>query len=66
MGAAPQQHIHIQMPGRDQQAIGVARRDDGVAVRESDAQAAVGDDFGEGQVGRLDVVVAFYDLQVGG
>lgn len=54
------------MPGRDQQRIGIPGRDDGVPVGEADAQAAVGDGFRERQVGRVDVVVAFDDLQVRG
>ena len=37
-----------------------------MAVREADAQAAVRDDFREGEIGRVDVEVAFDDLQVGG
>ena len=37
-----------------------------MAVGETDAQRAVRDDFGEGQVGRLDVVVTLDDLQVRG
>jgi hypothetical protein len=36
-----------------------------VPVREADAQRAVRDDFGEGEVRRFDVEVAFDDLQVG-
>lgn len=37
-----------------------------MAVREADAETAVGDDFGEGQLrtGGVDVEVAFYDVQV--
>ena len=37
-----------------------------MAVREADAQRAVTDDFGERQLRRFDVEVAFDDLEVGG
>lgn len=36
-----------------------------MAMSEADAQRAVGDDLGEGEVGRLDIEVALDDLQVG-
>lgn len=66
MGAAPEQHVDVHLAGGDEQAVRVARGDDGVAMGEADAQRAVGDDLGEGEVGGLDVEVALDDLQVGG
>ena len=36
-----------------------------MAMCEAYAQRSVGDDFGEGEVRRFDVEVAFDDLQVG-
>lgn len=36
-----------------------------MSMRESDAQAPVRNDFGQGQVWRVDVEIALYDLQVG-
>lgn len=65
MTAPPQQHIHIHMPGRYQQGIGVPGRNDGMAVREADAQRAMRHDLGERQVGRFGVEVALDDLEVG-
>jgi hypothetical protein len=62
--AAPQQHIDVHLARRNQQAVAVARGHNRVPVREADAQRAVCDDFGEREVGRLDVEVALYDLQV--
>lgn len=46
--AAPAQHVHVHLPRGDEKGIRVARGHDAVAVREADAQAAVGDDFAEG------------------
>jgi hypothetical protein len=66
VGAAPQQHIDVHLAGGDEQRVGVARRDDGVAVGKADAQGAMGDDAREGEVGGLGVEVALDDLQVGG
>lgn len=48
MGAAPEQHIDIPLTGGDQEGVGIARRNDGVAMRKADAETAVGHDFGEG------------------
>jgi hypothetical protein len=65
VGAAPQQHVDVHLARGDEQRVGVAGRHDGVAVREADAQRAVGDDAREREVGRLGVEVALDDLQVG-
>jgi len=73
MGAAPQQHIDVHLARGNQQGIRISRRDDGVAVCEADAEGAVGDDFGEGEVGGqvwreqgFGVEVAADELEVGG
>lgn len=66
MGATPEQDVDVHLARGDQQGVGVARRDDGVAMGEADAEAAVGDDLGERQVGRVDVEIALHQLQVGG
>jgi hypothetical protein len=46
-GAAPAEDVDVHLPRRDQQRIWVSGRDDAIAVREANAQAAVGDDFGQ-------------------
>lgn len=73
MRAAPEQHIDVHLARRDQQTIRIPGRDDGVAMREADAEGAVGDDLGEREVGGqvrgqqgLGVEVAAHELQVGG
>lgn len=66
VSTAPKQDIHVHLPGCDQQRIGVTRRDDGVSVSETDAQAAVIYDLGEREVGGVNIVVTLDHLQVWG
>jgi hypothetical protein len=46
-GAAPAEDIDVHLPRRNQQRIWVSGWDDAIAVREANAQAAVGDNFGQ-------------------
>jgi hypothetical protein len=46
-GAAPAEDVDVHLPRRDQQRIWVSGRDNAIAVREADAQAAMSDDFGQ-------------------
>jgi len=62
MSAPPEQHIDVHLAGCNQQAVAVARWDDGVAMGEAYPQRAMGDDSGEGEVGSFDVEVALDDL----
>lgn len=64
MGAAPAQDVDVQLVGLGQEQVGLAGHE-GEALEEADAQAAVGDDLGEGQGGGLDVEAALDDLEVG-
>lgn len=63
MGAAPAQHVDVELVGLGQQQVGLAR-DEGEALEEADAQAAVGDDLRQRQGGGLDVEAALDDLEV--
>jgi hypothetical protein len=47
MRPSPEEHVDIHMPRRYQQAVRIAGWDYRVAVREADAERAVGDDLGE-------------------
>jgi hypothetical protein len=47
MRPSPEKHIDIHMPCRYQQAVRIARWDYRMAVREADAERAMGDDLGE-------------------
>jgi hypothetical protein len=62
--AAPQQHVDVHLAGCNQQTVAVARRHNRMSMCKADAQRAVRHDLGQREVGRLDVEVAFYDLQV--
>lgn len=66
MCATPQQHVDVHLPCHDQQAVGIAGRNDGVAMGEAYAQRAMRDDFGEGETGSFRVVIALDDLKVRG
>ena len=59
---SPQQNINIHMPRCNQQAVRIARRYNRMPMCETDTQGAVRHDFGEGEVGCLDVKVSFDDL----
>lgn len=65
MGTSPEQNIDIHLACRNQKRVGISRGDDRVAMGEPDAKAAVGHDFGEGEIGRVDVEVTFDQLQIG-
>jgi hypothetical protein len=62
--ASPQQDIHIHLPRRNEQAVAIAGRYDGMTVCEAYAQRAMRDYFREGEVGRFNVKVAFDNVQV--
>lgn len=66
MGTPPQQHIDVHVSCSDQQTIGIPRWNDGMAMREANAQGAMSDDLGEGKVGGLGVEIALDDLEVRG
>lgn len=66
MGATPKQDIDVHLPGCDQERIRVTRWDDGVAMCEANAQAAMVDNLGEREVRGVDIEVTFDHLQVGG
>lgn len=63
MGAAPAEDVDVELVGLGQQQVGLAG-DEGEALEEADAQAAVGDDLREGEGGGLDVEAALDDLEV--
>lgn len=63
VGAAPAEDVDVELVGLGQQQVGLAG-DEGEALEEADAQAAVGDDLGQGQGGGLDVEAALDDLEV--
>jgi len=46
-GAAPAEDVDVHLPCRNQQRIWVSGWDDTIAVREANAQAAMGDDLGK-------------------
>jgi hypothetical protein len=60
--APPQQDINVHLAGSDQQGVRIARRDDGVAMGESDAQTTVSHNFGQREIGRVDIVVSLDEL----
>lgn len=66
MCASPQQDVYVHLPRGDEQRVRVAGRDDGVPMGEADAEAAMDDDLGEREIGRVDVEVSLDELQVGG
>jgi hypothetical protein len=41
MGTAPEQDVDIHLAGSDQEGVGVAIRDDGVAMSKSDPQVSM-------------------------
>ena len=61
--AAPAEHVDVELVGLGQQQVGLAG-DEGEALEEADAQAAVSDDLRQGQGGGLDVEAALDDLEV--
>lgn len=63
--SAPEQHVDVHLPCRDQEGIRVAGGDDGMAVGEADAKGAVRDDFGQRESGKVDVKVASNDVYFG-
>lgn len=63
VGAAPAEHVDVELVGLGQQQVGLAG-DEGEALEEADAQAAMGDDLRQGQGGGLDVKAALDDLEV--
>lgn len=65
MRPPPEQHIHIHLPRRDQQAVRITLRYYRVAVCEADAQAAMLHNFREGEARGFGVKVAFHDVQFG-
>lgn len=64
MGAAPAEHVDVELVGLGQQQVRLVA-DQGEALEEADADTAVCDDLGQGQRGGLDVVPALDDLEVG-
>ena len=48
MRSPPQQHIYIHMPSRDEQAVRIPGRNDGVSMRKADPQRSVRDNLGQG------------------
>lgn len=64
MRAPEQQDIYIHLTGRDKKRIGVAARDDGVAMSKPNPETAVRHDLGERQVRRVDIEIAFHELQI--
>lgn len=65
MGAAPAEHVHIQLVGLGQEQVGLAANER-EALQEADADAAVGHHLGDGEGGGLDIEAALDDLEVGG
>ena len=63
MGAAPAEDVDVEAVGLGEEQVGLAG-DEGEALEEADADAAVGDDLRERQRRRLDVVPALDDLEV--
>jgi hypothetical protein len=47
-GTTPAEDVDVHLPRRNQQRIWVSGRDDAIAVREANAQAAMGDNFRQG------------------
>lgn len=64
VGAAPAEHVDVEAVGLGEEQVGLGG-DEGEALEEADADAAVLDDVGDGQRGGLDVVAALDDLEVG-
>lgn len=64
MRASPQQDINVHLAGSNQQSISIARRNNGMAMGESDTETPVSHDFGKREVGRVDIVVSLDKLQV--
>lgn len=62
--AAPAEDVDVELVGLGEQQVGLVG-DEGEALEEADADAAVGDDLGQRQGRGLDVVPALDDLQVG-
>lgn len=63
MSAAPAQNIHVQLVRLGQEQVGLVG-DESEALEEPNAEAAVGDDLGQGEGGGLDVIAALDDLEV--
>lgn len=63
MGAAPAQDVDIEPVGLGEQQVGLVG-DEGEALEEADADAAVGDDLRQGEGRGLDIGAALDDLEV--
>lgn len=66
MCSSPQQDIHVHLTSGDEQGVCIPRRDDGVAMGETNAKTTMGNDLGEREVGRIDVEITLDQLQIGG
>ena len=65
MCSSPQQDVHVHLACGNEQGISIPRWDDRVAMSETNPQATVCHDFGEREVGRIDIEVPLDQLQVG-
>jgi hypothetical protein len=64
VGAAPAQHVDVELVGLGHHEVHLLGGDEGEALEEADAQRAVGDDLGQRQRGGVGVEAALYDLEV--
>ena len=63
MGAAPAKDVNVQPVGLGEQQVGLVG-DEGEALEEADADAAVGDDLRQGERRGFDIGAALDDLEV--
>lgn len=61
--AAPAKDVNVELVGLGEEQVGLGG-DEGEALKEADAERAVGDDLGEGEAGSFNVVAALDDLEI--
>ena len=65
MRSSPQEHIAVQPPRLNQQAIAICLRHDCVTMGKSYSEAPMDDNLMNRQAGGLDIEVTFDDLNIG-
>ena len=65
MRPSPQENVDIHLSRSDQEAVRIRLGDHGMTVSKANSEATVLDNFGQGEVGRIRIEVAFDNLKVG-
>jgi hypothetical protein len=65
MCPTPQEHIAVQFPRLNQQAIAITLRNDGMTVGESDSEVSVRDNLVQGHRSSFDIEISLDNLNIG-